>query len=464
MPSSGPPSRWTWNKMTPNWFGKSSFEVGDWQIHFWAFSASVCPVSPSSRPSSLWTSQLISISLRFLTCKMGTLTPPSLWKVGLTDETLTVLIALIPTCSSTLKKVSLEGNPIVEQSYHRLMVPESTIMHLSLRNNEIDDRGARLLGRALSTLHTSNRTLVSLNLGYNHIGDEGASHIAQGLRLNRSLLWLSLAHNRIQDQGAQKLAEVLQPFELTHTEVVERRRLMLEKGAQDRSRILRGSPTSSRYGERDRDRAQLAQGTGSALAIDKLQPPKPTKGASGKKKEKQEAAKKEEKSGSGTSPTQNTPKKEDQSKAGKSKVTIPEQKPGRGKGAKMGPKEKRSTLAESEVTPEPTEIVNPLLEQTEHRNGKVYLSGNKVLMHLNLIRNRITEMGLKGFLAAVQYQVKFTKPKIPTKGPSGLLTLLLWKNSFPPQCETYNMIQDMMLPRDPISKTKKDEEGLSTQG
>uniref|UniRef100_F7DMG8 Leucine rich repeat containing 71 n=1 Tax=Monodelphis domestica TaxID=13616 RepID=F7DMG8_MONDO len=351
-----------------------------------------------------------------------------------------------------IRKVSLEGNPIVEQSYHRLMVPESTIMHLSLRNNEIDDRGARLLGRALSTLHTSNRTLVSLNLGYNHIGDEGASHIAQGLRLNRSLLWLSLAHNRIQDQGAQKLAEVLQPFELTHTEVVERRRLMLEKG-----------PTSSRYGERDRDRAQLAQGTGSALAIDKLQPPKPTKGASGKKKEK-EAAKKEEKSGSGTSPTQNTPKKEDQSKAGKSKVTIPEQKPGRGKGAKMGPKEKRSTLAESEVTPEPTEIVNPLLEQTEHRNGKVYLSGNKVLMHLNLIRNRITEMGLKGFLAAVQYQVKFTKPKIPTKGPSGLLTLLLWKNSFPPQCETYNMIQDMMLPRDPISKTKKDEEGLSTQG
>ncbi|XP_044530966.1 leucine-rich repeat-containing protein 71 [Gracilinanus agilis] len=387
----------------------------------------------------------------------------NLWKVGLTDETLTVLITLIPACSSSLKKVSLEGNPIVEQSYHRLMVPESTIMHLSLRNNKIDDHGARLLGQALSTLRTSNRTLVSLNLGYNHIGDEGASHIAQGLRLNRSLLWLSLAHNRIQDQGAMKLAEVLQPFELTHIEVVERRRLMLEKGTQG-SRILRGSPTSSRHGERDRDKGQLTQGTGSAVAIDKLQPPKTAKGAAGKKKEKQEAAKKEEKSGSGTSPTQTTPKKEDTSKAGKGKVTIPEQKPGRGKGAKLGPKEKRSTLAESEVIQEkPTEILNPLLEQTEHRNGKVYLPGNKVLMHLNLIRNRITEMGLKGFLAAVQYQVKFTKPKIPTKGPTGLLTLMLWKNSFPPQCETYNMIQDMMLPRDPISKNKN-EEGLSTQG
>ncbi|XP_072503409.1 leucine-rich repeat-containing protein 71 isoform X2 [Notamacropus eugenii] len=383
----------------------------------------------------------------------------NMWKVGLTDETLTAFIALIPTCASTLKKVSLEGNPIVEQSYHRLMVPESTITHLSLRNNNIDDQGAQLLGQALSTLRTSNRTLVSLNLGYNHIGDEGAGYIADGLRLNRSLLWLSLAHNRIQDQGALKIAEVLQPFELTHTEVVERRRLLLEKGPQDRTRIMRGSPTSSRHGERERP----LLGAGSIVAIDKLQAPKITKGASGKKKEK-EVAKKEEKPGSGTSPTQNAQKKEDSSKGFKGKVTIPEQKPGRGKGTKMGPKEKRSTLAESEVvlkkiTPEPTEILNPLLEQTEHKNGKVFLPGNKVLMHLNLIRNRITETGLRGFLSAVRYQVKHTKPKTPTKGPSGLLKLMLGKNSFPPQCETYTMIQDLMLPRE--LKTKRDEEGPS---
>ncbi|XP_043819515.1 leucine-rich repeat-containing protein 71 isoform X2 [Dromiciops gliroides] len=413
MPSSGPPSRWSRSKRTPSQFGKSSSEL-----------------------------QAINM-----------------WKVGLTDETLTTFIALIPTCASTLKKVSLEGNPIVEQSYHRLMVPESTITHLSLRNNNIDDQGAQLLGQALSTLRTSNRTLVSLNLGYNHIGDKGAGYIAEGLRLNRSLLWLSLAHNRIQDQGALKIAEVLQPFELTHIEVVERRRLLLEKGAQDRTRIIRGSPTSSRHGERDRP----LLGAGSTGAIDKLQAPKTTKGASGKKKEK-EVAKKEEKPGSGTSPTQNTPKKEDTSKGSKGKVTIPEQKPGRGKGAKTGPKEKRSTLAESEVvqkkvTPEPTEILNPLLEQTDHRNGKVFLPGNKVLMHLNLIRNRITETGLRGFLSAVRYQVKYTKPKTPAKGPSGLLKLMLGKNSFPPQCDTYNMIQDLMLPRE--LKTKKDEEGQS---
>ncbi|KAM9000279.1 leucine-rich repeat-containing protein 71 isoform X3 [Sarcophilus harrisii] len=383
----------------------------------------------------------------------------NLWKVGLTDETLTTFIALIPTCASTLKRVLLEGNPIKEQSYHRLMVPESTITHLSLRNNNINDQGAQLLGQALSTLHTSNRTLVSLNLGYNHIGDVGASYIADGLRLNRSLLWLSLAHNRIQDQGALKLAEVLQPFELTHIEVVERRRLLLEKGTQDRSKLVKGSPTSSRHGERDRP----LLGIGSTGAIDKLQGLKITKGSLAKKKEK-EVIKKEEKPGIGTSPTQNVPKRDDPSKGSKGRVTIPEQKPGRGKGTKMGPKEKRSTLAESEViqkklTPEPTEMLNPLLEQTEHKNGKVFLPGNKVLMHLNLIRNQITETGLKGFLSAVRYQVKYTKPKTPTKGPSGLLKLMLGKNSFPPECETYTTIQDLMLPRE--LKTRRDEEGPS---
>lgn len=159
--------------------------------------------------------------------------------MGLTEKTLTAFIALLPLCSPTLRKVSLEGNPIPEQSFNKLMGLDSTIVHLSLRNNNINDHGAQLLGQALSTLHSSNRTLVSLNLAFNHIGDEGAGYIADGLRLNRSLLWLSLAHNHIQDKGALKLAEVLRPFELTHREVVERRRLLLVKGTQERSRSVR---------------------------------------------------------------------------------------------------------------------------------------------------------------------------------------------------------------------------------
>ncbi|XP_077012652.1 leucine-rich repeat-containing protein 71 isoform X4 [Tamandua tetradactyla] len=273
----------------------------------------------------------------------------NLWKVGLTDKTLTTFITLLPLCSPTLRKVSLEGNPLPEQSFHKLMAQDSPIAHLVLRNNNIDDHGAQLLGQALSTLHGSNRTLVSLNLGFNHIGDEGAGYIADGLRLNRSLLWLSLAHNRIRDKGALKLAEVLRAFELTHTEVVERRRLLLEKGTHERVR----SPTSSRFGEyrSDREKNQL-MGVSSIALVDKSDkmPTMKTPKGLGKKKEKSgEVVKKEEKSGSGQSPTQGTPKKEDAAKAGKGKVSIPEQKPSKGKGTKSGSKEKRSILLEAEI-------------------------------------------------------------------------------------------------------------------
>lgn len=55
----------------------------------------------------------------------------------------------------------------------------SSLTHLSLRNNQIGDEGARLIGAALSTIKSANKNLLSLNLAFNHIGDAGASHIAQ---------------------------------------------------------------------------------------------------------------------------------------------------------------------------------------------------------------------------------------------------------------------------------------------
>ncbi|XP_031291911.2 leucine-rich repeat-containing protein 71 [Camelus dromedarius] len=387
----------------------------------------------------------------------------NLWKVGLTDKTLTMFIALLPLCSSTLRNVSLEANPLPEQSYHKLMAVDSTIAHLSLRNNNIDDYGAQLLGQALATLHSCNRTLMSLNLAFNHIGDEGAGYIADGLRLNRSLCWLSLAHNRIQDKGARKLAEVLRPFELTHAEVVQRRRLLLEKGSQERSR----SPSSSRHGDSktEREKNQLMGVSSFALMdkTDKTQTTKTPRGL-GKKKEKSgEVVKKEEKTGSGQSPIQGTPKKEDSTKAGKGKVTIPEQKVSKGKGPKTGSKEKRSILQESEYSAlEATEMVNPLLEPVEHRDGKVFMPGNKVLSHLNLLRNRITEVGLEAFLATVQYQAQFFKSKTASKGPVGPLWLCLEKNCFSPQCPAYLMIQKLTLTSDPNSKAKHREEAATT--
>ncbi|XP_056178575.1 leucine-rich repeat-containing protein 71 [Falco biarmicus] len=149
-----------------------------------------------------------------------------LWKVGLSERLLPVLVALLARCPR-LRTLSLEGNPLPTPAFHTLMGSNSPLVHLSLRNNRIGDEDARLIGKGLSTLSPSGRSLASLILSFNRISDLGAAYIARGLRLNRSLLFLSLENNDIGDVGATRLAEVLAPFALTHDEVVERRRLLL---------------------------------------------------------------------------------------------------------------------------------------------------------------------------------------------------------------------------------------------
>ncbi|MGH0177304.1 UNVERIFIED_CONTAM: hypothetical protein FKN15_074145 [Acipenser sinensis] len=154
-----------------------------------------------------------------------------LWNVGLTDSLLNSLQAVLPLCLK-LRMLVLDGTPLPQQSYYRLIAEDSALTHVSLRNNKIDAEGAKLIGQALSTPKSTNKNLTSLNLAYNHLSDQGADHIAQGLRLNRTLLCLSLAHNGIGDEGALKLAEVLGSFALTHEETVERRRLLLGRDSE----------------------------------------------------------------------------------------------------------------------------------------------------------------------------------------------------------------------------------------
>nr|XP_025035893.1 leucine-rich repeat-containing protein 71 isoform X3 [Pelodiscus sinensis] len=101
-----------------------------------------------------------------------------LWKVGLTDLTLLSLLAILPNCP-TLRTLTLEGNPLAEGSFYKLIEEESTLAHLSLRNNNIDDAHAKLIGQALSSLTSCNKSLVSLNLSFNHITDLGAGYLAE---------------------------------------------------------------------------------------------------------------------------------------------------------------------------------------------------------------------------------------------------------------------------------------------
>uniref|UniRef100_A0A8C0IXY4 Leucine rich repeat containing 71 n=1 Tax=Chelonoidis abingdonii TaxID=106734 RepID=A0A8C0IXY4_CHEAB len=351
------------------------------------------------------------------------------WKIE--EKMLGVFSKCLPALANlqAVQTLTLEGNPLAEGSFYRLIGEESTVAHVSLRNNNIGDADAKLIGQALSTLKSSNKSLVSLTLSFNNISDLGAGYIAEGLRLNRSLLCLSLAHNQIGDQGAHKLAEVLGPFALTHTEVVERRRLLLEKESQERSRSVRLLPGHAHPPEGNRS---IHFGGGGVTGC----------GVAGG----------DATSELGTQPVGGAPVAQ---LTALRVVSTPDQKAVRGKGTKSGTKEKRSLPPELEVL-EPTEIMNPLLEQAEHRDGKVFLPGNRVLINLNLTCTSAWGPGLAGnppsHLAGQVLPFAHSPP-----------FLRFQKNRFPADSKTFAKLQELMLPRDPTYRQlpKAPEEELA---
>ncbi|XP_074422774.1 leucine-rich repeat-containing protein 71 isoform X3 [Larus michahellis] len=298
-----------------------------------------------------------------------------LWKVGLTEQLLPALAALLARCPR-LRTLSLEGSPLPELAFPTLMGSDSALTHLSLRNSGVGDAGARRVGQSLADLGSSNRGLVSLVLSFNRISDLGAGYIAQGLRLNRSLLSLSLANNDIGDAGATRLAEVLGPFALTHAEVVERRRLLL---AEALGRTLTIPKDSEGQSEQR-----------SSLAPDKLLPAKYGKTPAKKK----ESLRKEE---------TRQPKK------------PPEPRAARGRDAKAS--------GAGEAEPGGGGSGPSAAGGGQAGAGQRHPAGEPGASQPQPAHNRITQRGLGAFLAALEGQQREKKPKVP--GQQGLLCLSL---------------------------------------
>ncbi|XP_078666652.1 leucine-rich repeat-containing protein 71-like isoform X2 [Branchiostoma floridae x Branchiostoma belcheri] len=353
-----------------------------------------------------------------------------LWNVGLTDNTLAQFSAVASQCLN-LRTVKLDGNPVPGEGFHQLIGEDSMIVSMSLRSCKISDKGALLIGKALSTVKTRNQSLCVLNLNSNLITDVGACHLSNGLRMNRTLLILSVANNAIGDEGAKQLGEVLSRFALTHEEVVERRKLISEKGTPD----IRISPIPKRSESRDRPMSQSSRSQ-----LDK------SVAKSGRSSSK---AKKKDDKGKG---------KDDKKKESVAKTTKGK---GRQSGGKKGPA--AGTITTEPETPEVQEIINPLLEEAESLNGELFIPGNRVLINLNVSRNKIGEAGLKALLKGIQYQITLTTLG-SRSGGTGLMRLSLQKNGFPPDHELYTKIQELMVTRDPLYKPpakSPDEDSIS---
>nr|XP_033779508.1 leucine-rich repeat-containing protein 71-like isoform X2 [Geotrypetes seraphini] len=376
------------------------------------------------------------------------------WNVGLTDHTVDLLINILPRCPN-LKTLVLDGNPLPQHTYYKFFCEDSTLDHITLRNNKIDDDSVWLITQALQEPQLLNKHLVTLNLSYNHISNQGASYFAEVLRMNRSLLSLSLAHNEIGDEGALYLAEILGYFALTPQEVVERRYRLLGKESLEQHR----SSYSTRFSEGKIEQPQhhfqffsISNGTEKTEKperpekLEKSQMAKSTKGAP-KKKEK-EQPKKELANQIIAGVQGGTVKKEDPKL--KKPAASSEQKPNR-KERKSAAKDKSAGAAEPDLQGA-TEAVHPLLAPIEYRHGQVFLLGNRNLINLNLSMNKITERGLKGFAVALESQSEALKNPRATYGGTGLLRLSLGRNNFSLDNPNFQKIQEIMLSQDPILK------------
>jgi Ran GTPase-activating protein (RanGAP) involved in mRNA processing and transport len=80
-----------------------------------------------------------------------------------------------------------------------------SVTNIDLSGNEISDEGASALADALKV----NKSVTSIDLSCNEISDEGASALADALKVNTSLTNIDLCYNKIGDEGASALANAL---------------------------------------------------------------------------------------------------------------------------------------------------------------------------------------------------------------------------------------------------------------
>ncbi|RUS84468.1 hypothetical protein EGW08_007764 [Elysia chlorotica] len=371
------------------------------------------------------------------------------WNTGLTEQTLQMLASFLPQCAN-LKNVILDGNTIEEENWYELIGEESLVQHLSLRHCKITNKGAAALGRCLGSAKKANTKLVSLNLTGNFIEDAGAEALAGGLRMNRTLMSLTLTSNYIGDKGVARIAEALSRFPLTHEEVVERRRLMSDRGSPDRNK----SPPPSR-------RAESKDRPGSVRSMT----------TQDKTKQKPSAKKKEVKGRDAKEDTKTLKKEKEDTRAGgkrgsvvlKSAIKLIAHASVTADAAKtLGKtKEKKKDKGKSSIheaeNMDGQDQINPLLEATDLIDGHSWIAGNRTLISLNLSRNAISEEGLSYLLKAIQYQTTLTLDN--RSGGTGLMRLVVNKNKVRPDSEVFIKLNDKMLPKDPFYKPPITPEG-----
>ncbi|WP_425363971.1 hypothetical protein [Candidatus Tisiphia endosymbiont of Hybos culiciformis] len=110
--------------------------------------------------------------------------------------------------NKSITTLYLQNNKIGDAGAKDLAKPlkdNKSITTLDLSNNQIGAAEAKDLAEALKI----NQSITTLNLGGNQIGAAGAKDLAEALKVNKSITNLSLNSNQIGAAGAKDLAEAL---------------------------------------------------------------------------------------------------------------------------------------------------------------------------------------------------------------------------------------------------------------
>src|SRR5690606_305694 len=90
-------------------------------------------------------------------------------------------------CPTKLLLRNTDLNEDISKICDSLQINE-VLLHLDIKNNNIDDKGAMAIGNAIK----SNTHLKYLDVSYNYFTYEGAKQIFKGLKVNRSLDYVDI--------------------------------------------------------------------------------------------------------------------------------------------------------------------------------------------------------------------------------------------------------------------------------
>ncbi len=109
---------------------------------------------------------------------------------------LSTLLVLLDGCED-LDLSSIKLTEYALKDLCEALKTNTSLLTLDLRYNDIGDEGTRHLSDALKT----NSSLVSLDINVNYIGAIGAEHLIDALKTNASLLSLAAYNNFIGDEN-----------------------------------------------------------------------------------------------------------------------------------------------------------------------------------------------------------------------------------------------------------------------